>query len=491
MKVVLSINVMKDIVEDGVKEMKSRMNFTTSQRLLKRKVLSEIFKYRDILVSEFLPVLVSDFGESIEVQFTGVKMKEDEVKKLKNFISLLKKSEDRQYMLSLVNGIRESLQGEDLIARMTHLAEESHDWIMRRIELYIRREVLDTMYKKTAEKCKLEFTIYNFTKEELPEDVKQMFKNGVDAVPRTKSSKKEIRDRVNDSLLEYLERFRWHKKQSSIKASSVLEWINIALEKEADEESQEFYKKFKDSYPGMMNDLDIVYHEHDLESLDEIRKKLEIDGSIIVPCDKNMGMSMFTLKTMREVEAKLMAQLGATKIDMEKEEILDRVLSEIDEFEKNLDSDQHDYLEFAYKNRNVRAIRSGIIFPFLRSTHKVHKMTPEEIAMKDLTDLKFKPVVDARRWVTRGYSTLIMNMMRRAVQDLLSKAGPILRDIKVKNGWRFAVALSDIKFREEFDVSFSADIQEAYTNVTADMIKEAIRKVCGFISVYVAVNMEI
>ena len=36
----------------------------------------------------------------------------------------------------------------------------------------------------------------------------------------------------------------------------------------------------------------------------------------------------------------------------------------------------------------------------------------------------------AWRWVTKGYSTLIMNMMRKANQDLLIQAGPVLRDIK-------------------------------------------------------------
>ena len=109
MKIFLSLDILKEIAADGVKEMKSKINMSTSQRLLKRKILDEIHKYRNILVDEFLPVLVSDFGESIEVQFTGGKMKEEEVKKLKNFISLLKKSEASQYMMSFLNGIRESL----------------------------------------------------------------------------------------------------------------------------------------------------------------------------------------------------------------------------------------------------------------------------------------------------------------------------------------------------------------------------------------------
>ena len=244
MEVDLSLDTMISIVDDGVKEMKSKMNLTPGQRLVKKKFLAEMFTYRNNLVNELLPVLVSDYKESIEVQFSGGKMKDKEVTKLKNFIVLLKKSDTMQYMVRFVNGLRETVENEDLRGRLSHIAEESHTWIMRRIELYIRREVLETMYKKTVEKCNLEFSIYNFTGQELPEDIKKMFKSGVDGVPGLKLSIKEIRNRVNDSLLEYLERFRWHKRQCSIKASSVLEWIKIVLEIEADQESKDFYNKF-------------------------------------------------------------------------------------------------------------------------------------------------------------------------------------------------------------------------------------------------------
>ena len=479
--ILLQLDILKDIVQDGMDEMKSKMNFSTRQRVIKKEVLNKLFKYKDLLVSEFLPVLIKDFGETVDVQFNGEKMKVEEVDKLVQFIEMVKKSDARKYLMSLLDQIKESLQSEDQVARIFNLVEEGHDWMMKRIDKYIERETLDTMYKKTVEKCELEFAIFNFTEKELPDQVKQMFRNGVDAVPKVRMSKQEIKDRTNDGLFEYLERFMWRKRKTSIKASSVMDWLGIVLEQESDPESYDFYQKFKEGYAGMMDELDLVYHEHDFNSEEEIRKKLEIDGCVIVPCDKKMGMSMFTLETMREMDTRLMNQLGASKIDFSKEEILDNVYTKIEEFEESLDKDQHEYINFAYNDRNLRAIRKEITFPFLRSTHKVHKMTPEEILRKEIKNLKFRPVIDARRWITRGYSTLIMNMMRKVVQDLLSMAGPVLAGMKVKNGWRFAVALQSYQVGESLDISFSADIQEAYTNVKADMIKEAIRKVCGFL----------
>ena len=65
MKISLSLDILKEIVEDGIQEMKSRMNFSKRQRVMKSEVLNKVFKYKDLLVVEFLPTLVSDFEESI------------------------------------------------------------------------------------------------------------------------------------------------------------------------------------------------------------------------------------------------------------------------------------------------------------------------------------------------------------------------------------------------------------------------------------------
>ena len=115
----LDQQTLEGIVEDGVKEMKARTNLTDtkSQKLIKRKVLAEIYKYRDSVVSDFLPVLVFDFEESIEVQFIGVKMNLEEENKLKNFISMMKKSDVKQYLLNLVNGLMK--QDVDVYATKT------------------------------------------------------------------------------------------------------------------------------------------------------------------------------------------------------------------------------------------------------------------------------------------------------------------------------------------------------------------------------------
>ena len=194
MKIKLSLDILKEIVEDGVKEMKSKMNFSRKQRAMLRDTLTVVYKYKDLIVDDFLPVLVSDFGEAVEVKFSGEKMMPEEVNKIKEFIDMVKKSDMNRYKLFLVDGVKEVLLSDGHAVLVSKIVEEGHFQILQRIELYIRREILDSVHRQTVERCKLESTIYNFTERELPDYIKQLFKNGVEAVPMMKLTRKEVKD---------------------------------------------------------------------------------------------------------------------------------------------------------------------------------------------------------------------------------------------------------------------------------------------------------
>ena len=47
-------------------------------------------------------------------------------------------------------------------------------------------------------------------------------------------------------------------------------------------------------------------------------------------CDKEMGMSLFTLEAMRKAVEALMKQLGAVRIENTKEDIVEHVTTEIE-----------------------------------------------------------------------------------------------------------------------------------------------------------------
>ena len=93
------------------------------------------------------------FDDSVEVQISGGRMDEDEVTKLKHFINLVKKFDDRQCLIGLLDEVRETLQNDDQAVKVSHPLEEGHNWIIRRLEEYIKKEILDNVHMHTVEKC--------------------------------------------------------------------------------------------------------------------------------------------------------------------------------------------------------------------------------------------------------------------------------------------------------------------------------------------------
>jgi hypothetical protein len=135
-------------------------------------------------------------------------------------MEMVKKGDTGQYVTNLKNGVamvmggREMMWSEEENNKLMDIINDGHDWIMNRIDLYIRSEVFRQLQKLPDERGKLETTIYNFTSEEIPKEIQELFKNGVDVVPRTKLSILEVKKRVNESLKEYLERLHWKTNKS-------------------------------------------------------------------------------------------------------------------------------------------------------------------------------------------------------------------------------------------------------------------------------------
>ena len=93
-------------------------------------------------------------------------------------------------------------------------------------------------------------------------------------------------------------------------------------------------------------------------------------------------MPLFSLDTMRKADEKQMHQLGARYLRRTEEEILKVVLGEIDNLEYGFCEKQKNYMDYAYQLRDIR--KCDIVFPYLKSTHKLQKMTAQEIREKNI-----------------------------------------------------------------------------------------------------------
>ena len=487
---------LEKILKDGIAEIVSHVA-GTSRDAKKRPwfvaVKAAINDYQEKVKEDFLPVLVRDFSKEVCISFKGGRMSEREIDKVKLFMEMVEKSNIEKLekeLLTRIDGLKkhdENQQLNEKLEGIKRIIEDGHKWIFERIELHVRTVIKDTLYKKTIERSQMEVMLYNFVDGDVPDTVKKLFEMGMNSVPNLRLTKKEVDKRVEDALLEFvlrLGRRRLYGYSRVIHARNTQEWLkkvkNMNL---GDEESKDFIEKLEEHYPALKTELDLVYADVNLDTKEELVKKLEKEGCVLVSCDKGMGMSLFKLETMRKADEHLMRQLGAVRMESPfgdtKENIMKCVRIEIRKFESGLDRNQKEYMDSVYQDRQYA--KSEVSFPFLKSQHKVHKMSQEEIKNKDLRNLKFRPVVDAKQWLTKEYSGVVMQMMRELIETLLERSGPVLRKIKTKDGWRFAVGSQDYTVDEEFDIMAKADITEAYTNISDTLIKNAVEVIGEFV----------
>ena len=110
-----------------------------------------------------------------------------------------------------------------------------------------------------------------------------------------------------------------------LQASNVQDWITKMKKKSLDKEAMEFIEKLESTLPALQAELDLVYQDIKLDTKEEMVKKLEAEDRVLVMCDKNMGMSLFTLETMRKADQELIGQLGASRMEISKDEIIRKV----------------------------------------------------------------------------------------------------------------------------------------------------------------------
>ena len=122
-------------------------------------------------------------------------------------------------------------------------------------------------------------------------------------------------------------------------------------------------EKLDNYLPGLKTELNLVYKDVDLDSKEELLKKLEKKDWVVT-------------------KEKIIRSQNCIEGD------------QTEKFEDNLTPQQEDYLNKAYGNRFIDMKNAS--FPFLKSLHKIHNMSEEEIKKKDLSVLNFGPEVDAQ-----------------------------------------------------------------------------------------------
>ena len=135
---------------------------------------------------------------------------------------------------------------------------------------------------------------YNFVDEDVPEIVKKLLKNGMNSVPSTRLTKQEIDFRVENALLEYVNRLARRRRilgNAVIEAVDIKDWLKKGKIVAMDEDSNQFVEKLEEWYPALKAELDLVFNDVNLDTKEELTKKLENEGCVLVNCEKNIVTS--------------------------------------------------------------------------------------------------------------------------------------------------------------------------------------------------------
>ena len=251
---------LEGIVKDGIKEMMNKIE-NKNRNAKKRKWLLAVKKavqeYQQRIEEEFLPVLVKDFGAKLEVKFRDGRMSEEDIGKIKEFMKSVEKSSIKNILEELKAKIAE-IEAADVelkkkLEAIKQVVVEGHQWIFSRVEAHVRGVISDAVYKKSVKRSKMEVMLYSFVDGEVPDSVKDLFKNGMDSVPSCKLSKKEIEDRVEDALLEFLMRLgrRRFYGYCVVQTNSVEGWMTKVKSMRLGNEADKFVGDLENSLPGL------------------------------------------------------------------------------------------------------------------------------------------------------------------------------------------------------------------------------------------------
>ena len=234
----LEASSLKKIVKDGIREIVNEIsgrNKNSNKLAWFNAVKAMIKEYQNQFMDAFLPVLLDDFGKDITIKFTGGVMSDESIGNLKMFIDMVERSNVQKLIDDLVKKIEnlkideKNVELKEKRKAVTKAVVEGHQWIMRRLDLHVKKVVSDAVYRKSVERSKIPVMLYNFVDGQIPEHLKDMFKNGMDSVPDYRMTKREIDHRVEEALVEYLERLgRRRICGTAVKnVSSVKDWFTV------------------------------------------------------------------------------------------------------------------------------------------------------------------------------------------------------------------------------------------------------------------------
>ena len=177
---------------------------------------------------------------------------------------------------------------------------------------------------------------------------------------------------------------------------------------------------------------------------------------------------------MKSAEISSLNSLGATPIIQNKSELLESIKSRIDLEFSHFDGNKMCLLKTLFPEFSLPN-NEDVTVPFLNLKPKPHKMKDDDIKAKRVDILSFRPVVDQSCWILKPLSLLLLQLLTALKFKTLEIFSNILPDPFVKNGHEVQLRYKSIKLPPgNYNVLFSADLSNAYSEVHLSDLEEAV-----------------
>ena len=370
----------------------------------------------------------------------------------------------------VIKYLDEKYKSQDL---MNILARKWLQRFLEEVDSTILRVVSVAVENSSKLRRNIEDTVFNFTGEEVSEHTMKGLNVGSNFVLHTSRSNDEARDKLQQELYQYLQRYRMVvERRERILEENLYKWLEVAVDsakKEKDFVHHEFYSSVL-----RMTSISLGVGKRVTENSNKIDfKEFDDKGICVVEADKNVGICLIKIQELLKADQTLVDELGGKLCEnMDAADVKKAVVKEINEFEAVMELDEKKFLGSFYGDRLEKLEESEL--PFLKVRPKVHKLSSSQLKKLDPSLLKYRPVVDASRTPLNEHSRMLTEYLRslinRAEAKYLSK-----ESLFVKNGHEIATIFRGEEIKSMSRKFFSiADLSSAYTFIFLNNLKVAI-----------------
>ena len=351
----------------------------------------------------------------------------------------------------------------EILSQAEILVKVLDEWFrmyLRRVDSVLVKKIAIEVKNASFQRTRIEDTVFNFTGKSLSKEMLEGLRVGSNYIVHTRRSESQARSKMENELYLYLVQYRKYiERADRIYEESLYPWLEKALKySEHETEHKEFYSSLLACLAVDMGiGKRINDRKYDFTEFDKI-------GVVIVEADKGMGICAVNVEELMRADSEMVNELGGMKINETGDALKVKIANKIKDVEGSLDKEGEKFLRTYYGDRMEKLEESE--WAFLKLRPKLHKLTKVQLENKEVSQMKYRPVVDASRGPLNSFAKSLMEYLRELIRKVEKFYFPEDSPM-IKNGHAIINITEEISKEQEIGaIIFAvADLSSAYTYI--------------------------